>query len=70
MNPYTSRWTDLHSKDSRGERALARMEVHHAEAQPATECGKCGASAYYRPGVGAYQCTSCGAVLSYKGDWR
>ncbi len=70
-NPYANRWMDLHSKErNRGERALARMEAVHAEGRETETCGKCGGVAYYRPGVGAHQCVECGAIRSYKGDWR
>jgi hypothetical protein len=67
-NPYIKRWQEINQEPE--EAPLVEIEIDHALQQGALECGKCGELAYYRPGIGAHQCSCCGAVLSYSGQWR
>jgi hypothetical protein len=65
-NPWATRWTRINSNEDRHERALAQYEAADAEACDVLACGNCGQSAYYRPGVGAYQCPACRSLLISK----
>jgi len=68
-NPWAKRWNNLHSTEpDPGERALARLEAQDAEDAGTRTCGLCGGTAYYRPGVGAFQCPNCRALL-VRGTW-
>jgi hypothetical protein len=69
-NPFSNSWRASHTDERRSERALAELEARHAESQRTIPCGKCSWPAYYRPGVGSWQCGTCGAVLSYNEEWR
>jgi ribosomal protein L37AE/L43A len=69
-NVYADRWVSLHAGEKRDERVLANMEAAHSRAQGTEVCGNCGGTAYHRPGVGAFQCTDCRAVLALNGEWR
>ena len=70
-NPYAARWQDIHSTSLPHGHELVRLEVEDAESREVETCGKCGSDAYYRPGVGAYNCPNCQAVLIMRtGEWR
>lgn len=62
-NPYASRWTNFARGEDPGEQHMIMAEAKEAEAQEVEICGNCGKNAYYRPGVGAYQCPSCNCLL-------
>ena len=61
-NPWASRWTTFGRGEDPGEKAMINHEAAEAEAMPTEKCGVCGDAAFYRPGVGAYQCGYCGAL--------
>jgi hypothetical protein len=73
-NPWASRWRTFKSYDAEDqvEDTMLEMEAREAEAMPVEKCGKCGDAAFYRPGVGAYQCGYCRAILvtrKINGEW-
>ena len=65
-NPWASRWTTFEKGEEPLERAAIRAEADEAEAMPTEKCGNCGDAAFYRPGVGAYQCGYCRSLLISK----
>ena len=65
-NPYAARWTTFGRGEDPGEKAMINYEAAEAEAMPTEKCGNCGDAAFYRPGVGAYQCGYCRSLLISK----
>jgi len=66
--PWSRRWVnDIHGHDPRPEQQLAAIEAQQADAMGTKTCD-CGSTAYYRPGVGAFQCPNCRA-LYVRGEW-
>jgi ribosomal protein L37AE/L43A len=63
MNPYAERWRSLKAGEHPLEQVAIEFEAKQAEATPTETCGKCGSTAYYRPGVGAHQCPECSSLL-------
>jgi hypothetical protein len=71
-NPWARRWETFARGEDPGERAAINTEAREAEEAGSITCGGCGAAAYYRPGVGAYQCPTCRKMLvprKVDGEW-
>lgn len=62
-NPYAARWTTFARGEEPLEAKLIQMEAQEAEEAPVFKCGNCGEDAFYRPGVGAYQCGTCRSLM-------
>ena len=61
-NPHASRWATFARGEDPAEAQAIKAEAAEAEAMEVLTCS-CGEPAYWRPGVGAYQCTTCKALL-------
>ena len=68
-NKWADRWRHVASIGADpADREMVELEARDAEARGTRTCGKCGCDGHYRPGVGAFQCTSCRALL-VNGKW-
>jgi hypothetical protein len=65
-NPWADRWENTYQDGDRMNDALIRMEAQEARQQPAHPCTNEDCedyekdTAYYRPGVGGWWCSTCG----------
>lgn len=69
-NPYAERWAEIAQNEyryDRGEAGALAREANEAEAMGKRTCS-CGGDAFFRPGVGAWKCTECGAHY-VRGEW-
>ena len=58
-NPYANRWSSFADGADRFEDEAIRREANEANSMPVIKCRNCENEAFYRPGVGAYQCPNC-----------